>query len=84
MPTDNFTAFETMTIFILQQQKKEFLIRKEYAFIWFMNLLMINSYFFFLFQYNCVDKSWFSNNVMHPFWNKCVEVGTYNDFFEYF
>ncbi|XP_063698693.1 ethanolaminephosphotransferase 1 isoform X2 [Culicoides brevitarsis] len=24
------------------------------------------------YKYNCVDKSWFSNNVMHPFWNKCV------------
>uniref|UniRef100_A0A336MIB6 CSON001609 protein n=1 Tax=Culicoides sonorensis TaxID=179676 RepID=A0A336MIB6_CULSO len=25
------------------------------------------------YKYNCIDTSWFSNNVMHPFWNKCVK-----------
>jgi len=25
------------------------------------------------YKYNSVDLSWFSNHVMHPFWNKCVE-----------
>lgn len=32
------------------------------------------SIFLLYFQYNCIDSSYLSRYIMHPFWNYCVQV----------